>query len=561
MDLKQSDTNSLFKMSMDLIKEFKDVNQKWMAEDNLITNSHQTLELTHDITCNFLSSFNSTHKRNKTLMSNKQFVAPVSKSIGTRYEMKKKRNQLGRIIYMPRLIQCTLQYVPILETLKSLFLREKFTSLYFEYNHSNGTNVFGRDETKKYNSFGSGTTFSKMKLFQSHPDSLQLQISVDEFEPCNALQSKSNMHKIVAVYLAIHNMPPKYSSKLNNIYLVCLCNSDDIKSRETDYNNIWQLIVDEISELETNGITIVGEKTLKGTLVHIAADNLGANVGEGFSGSFSANKYCRHCLSSKTECHSFTTESQCTLRTIESYDKSLDIIAESESVNLDETDGVKFYCVLNNLQYFHIIDNPTADIMHDLNEGCIPELLTHFFKLIIKEKISTWDQLDNMIKSHDYGVLNSKNIPSEVNLNRRSLGQNAAQSMCLFRNIPFVLHRYATNSKLKEAWECYQALLQICEIVYSNEVTESDLDRLQKLVELHLDLFKKVFRTALIPKQHFLLHYATIIRKVGPLIYFNMMRFDAKHRPFKIFRNATNNFISLKYLLTNHWHPVCKYGD
>lgn len=130
---------------------------------------------------------------------------------------------------------------------------------------------------------------------------MRLQISAEDFEPCNALQSKSGAHKICAVYFSIHNLPPKYASKLNNIYLICLCNADDIKSKQTDFNNIWQLIVDEIFILENNGIIINGE-TLRGTLVQTAFDNSGANVSLGFSGSFSSLKFCRHCLSSKVEC-------------------------------------------------------------------------------------------------------------------------------------------------------------------------------------------------------------------------------------------------------------------
>lgn len=102
---------------------------------------------------------------------------------------------------------------------------------------------------------------------------------------------------------------------------------------------------------------MIGQKNPKGTLVHTSFDNLGANVGLGFSGSFTASKYCRHCLSSKEDCSKFTSESQCTLRTLENYANSLSIVDDSEKVNLNETDGVKFYCVLSDLNYFHTREN------------------------------------------------------------------------------------------------------------------------------------------------------------------------------------------------------------
>lgn len=212
-------------------------------------------------------------------------------------------------------------------------------------------------------------------------------------------------------------------------------------------------------------------------------------MGLGFSGSFSANKFCRHCLSSKEQCRHFTSESECTLHTLESYDHSSNIIADSEAVNLDETDGVKFYCVLSDLKYFNIIENPTAETMHDVSEGSIVAFLEKFIKFCIEQNIFTFEELDHLVKSYDYGILNNKNVPSPINLNRRSLRQNAAQSMCLFRNLTFILYRYRNHPKLKEAWKCYRALLEICEIVSSYEITELEIDRLEQKIQIHLTLF------------------------------------------------------------------------
>lgn len=547
MDLKQKDTALVYGMLLNLLRCFKDTNKKWIAEDDGKTDAVQILDLTYDIAYHSLASFRKVYSRKKMLFSNANFVKPVEKAIGTRFELKKMRFQ-NRIIHVPRQLQCSLQYVPILKTIQSLFSCEEFASLYFGYNDKMNPNAIGWDGSKKYSNFSSGSCYAQNELFQSYPNSLQLQISVDDFEPCNALQSKSGRHKVCAVYFSIHNLPEKFAAKLNNIHLICLCNSDDIKSKHTDFNNIWQLIVDEISVLETDGIIVDG-KTLRGKLVQTAFDNLGANVSLGFSGSFSSHKYCRHCLSSKSECQNFTSESECTLRTIENYQQSLNIVDESESVNLNETDGVKFYCVLSSLHYYHIVENPTADVMHDICEGCIPELLTHFFKFCFKQKIFSADELDNMVKCFDYGILNHANVPSDINFNKKNLGQNAAQALCLLRNLPLILNKYRNHQKLNTAWKCVTSLLQICEIVSSYEITELEIRRLEVTIALHLTLFKETFGVNLIPKMHFLLHYGGIIRKVGPLRHFNMMRYDAKHRTFKKFRNSTNNFKNINKTL------------
>lgn len=544
LNLKQKDTNLIFEMSMSLLTHFTNLNKQWIFDIDPNNNASDLLDLTHNIAFQHFLSYRSTYKQNKILVANENFVKPIEKPIGTRYEMKKTRSFDGRIVYIPREIQCMVTFVPIVPTIKSLFACEKFAKMYFQYNMTNGSNVVGRDGSKSCTSFSSGSAFANNPLFQSHPDSLQLLISSDAFEPCNALQSKANRHKINGVYLTIQNIPPKLASKLNNIFLVALCNSDDLKTRRTDFNNIWQYIVDEIKILETEGIT-VGERNLKGTLVHTAFDNLGANVELGFSGCFAASKYCRHCLSSKEQCSIFTSESLCKLRTLESYDNSLSIVENSERVNLDETDGVKVYCVLNDLNYFHIITNPTVDIMHDLAEGCIPELLFEMFTFCFDRKIFSYDVLDNLIKCYNYGILNSKNVPSELNMKRSNLGQNATQSLCLFRNLPFILYSYRKAPALKNIWKCVEAMLEICEIAWSYEITELSIQRLDQTIKLHLDLFKKNFSKNLIPKQHFLLHYARVIRTVGPLRFFQMLRFDAKHQTFKIHRHATKNFVAL----------------
>lgn len=556
MGLKQKDTDSLFQMAHELFTKYKTLTKTW-ADD--LENFEQAIELTSDMALNHFAYHDTISKRNKKISKNNQFVAPEERAIGTRWELNKKKVN-GHVIQIPRQIQSTLQYVPILKTLRSLFENEEFASIYFDYNKSIKSSEIGRNGTKRYSCFNSGSVFAQNDFFANNAGAIQLLVSIDDFEPNNPLQSKANCHKICAVYFSIHNLPFKYQSKLENIHLVCLVNSDDLKTKQTDINNIWQMVVDELAVLETKGIDVRGQN-IKGTLVHMAFDNLGGNQSQGFSGGFNANKYCRNCLSSKEECQRFVSDSQCDSRTLESYEQSLDIIEQSESVDLYETNGVKFYCVLNDLEHFHTVMNLSADIMHDLNEGCIPKFLVRFLKLCIDLDVFTLDELDSWIKCYDYGVLNSANIPSKVSFEKRCLGQNASQSICLFRHLPFILHDFKNHTRLQKSWNCFKALLQICEIVYSYGITELDLQNLDKQVKLHLNLYLKLFKEDLHPKHHFLLHYARIIRAVGPLRHFNMLRFDAKHRTFKTLRHATRNFKSInKTLAQQHQKQHCLNG-
>lgn len=68
------------------------------------------------------------------------------------------------------------------------------------------------------------------------------------------------------------------------------------------------------------------------------------------------------------------------------------------------------------------------------------------------------------------------------------------------------------------------------------------LKELKYCVSEHLKLLKQLFDAKLIPKHHFMLHYANIIRMVGPLIHMSMFRFDAKHTQLKKVVRNTNNF-------------------
>ncbi|XP_031627792.1 ovarian-specific serine/threonine-protein kinase Lok-like [Contarinia nasturtii] len=98
------------------------------------------------------------------------------------------------------------------------------------------------------------------------------------------------------------------NSQLNNIFLIGLCNSDDLKTESTDFNDIWRLMCHEIKHLETEGINVTETIKLKGTLVVTSGDNIGLNQSLGFAESFSANYYCRVCELPKRICQTICEE-------------------------------------------------------------------------------------------------------------------------------------------------------------------------------------------------------------------------------------------------------------
>lgn len=73
-------------------------------------------------------------KRTKRFESDPLYVAPRELGLGVRFDMSR-ADDLS--VAVPRLIQCKFHYMPIIDTIISLFRREDFRKVYFEHNKSN----------------------------------------------------------------------------------------------------------------------------------------------------------------------------------------------------------------------------------------------------------------------------------------------------------------------------------------------------------------------------------------------------------------------------------------
>lgn len=153
--------------------------------------------------------------------------------------------------------------------------------------------------------------------------------------------------------------------------------------------------------------------------------------------------------------------------------------------------------------------------MHDLTEGVIPLALKHILNYCLEKKIVSANVLVAKIQYHDFGILNKKNKPSNLQMEKLNLNQNASQMMCLFQNIPFILLNY--KNKLNSIWTCIQSLHKIVQIIYSSKISETDLAVLSDSITDHLSSMLELLPINLIPKHHNMTHYPTVIRAIGPL--------------------------------------------
>lgn len=483
-------------------------------------NSLKTIEELYQYAIKKISESDSQYKREQRLKRTTTYVEPIEKAIGMRWESitDKKTQKIMR-----RCVQSTMQYVPIVQTIKSIFQCPKLRKLFSEHNdnHICTPGIF--------EFFCCGDRYKELTIAKDSPP-IQIQLFTDEFEPCDALKSKAGLHKTMAFYFQIKNLPAHLSSKLNNIFLVALCNSDDIKGEYTGINSVLEMIMSDVREFESIGVDVGDGIILRAIIAYVSFDNLGGNVCFGLSRSFSANHYCRFCLSHKKDCKHMTSENLSTIRTRGNYEAILARMAEMEISDLTETKGIEKKCALNGSKYFHIFENLSVDVMHDILEGVGQFLLHKVFTFCFNNDVITAARLQNIVQYFNYGELNKRNIPSILNFNKKNLGQNATQTRCLLLNIPFILYQF--KSKLLPIWDSVETLLQIMHIVFSSKLTEDDIDRLTGLIEYHLKIIIEKFDEELRPKYHLLLHYPRTIRKMGPVSLMSTMRHESKHQFF-----------------------------
>lgn len=134
--------------------------------------------------------------------------------------------------------------------------------------------------------------------------------------------------------------------------------------------------MNEINILENEGINI---KTQDGNfhiyfiLGIVLGDNLGLNSLLEISKSFSANYFCRFCKSSKASTKLMLEEDLSLLRNTQNYSDDV------ASMNFLET-GIYQESLLNQVTGFHVTQNLSVDIMHDLFEGDCHYDLCHIIK-------------------------------------------------------------------------------------------------------------------------------------------------------------------------------------
>ncbi|CAI5662779.1 unnamed protein product [Oreochromis niloticus] len=482
---------------------------------------------------NPVEKFDTEAKRKSYFREKWGIVDPVEKTLGIRYDTRLNKKS-GTYDQVP--VKDTFVYIPILETIKFICRNSYICELLAKLCVS---------KEDRYEDFCDGSYYKSHPLFSKPQTSLQIQLYYDDFETANPLGSKRGVHKVGAIYFVLRNLPPKLNSALMNIHLVALFHAEDVK--KYGFDPILQPLIDDIKFLESHGIDLpFSSEKVHGTICQITGDNLGMHSILGFVESFSGRYFCRLCLIAKQDAQSVYTEDdpKIILRGKELFEMHCSEL-QSDPQKL-HVFGLRKNSTLNTLQFFHVCQNFSLDIMHDILEG----VAQYEIKLLLEylsDNFLPKPALLSRIYAFDYGYLESKNRPTRVNLDSsgNSIGLNSIQTLCLIRNIPLIFGDIVPEGN--QNWTMLLLLLQIINIIFSPSVTHGMTVLLKHLTMEHHDLFKLLYPGRnMIPKHHFMLHYPTCIRKIGPLLHVWSMRGEAKHRVFKdTLKNFKNITVSL----------------
>ncbi|XP_066592936.1 uncharacterized protein [Prorops nasuta] len=479
------------------------LNEKLYKEFSFNDNSHCKINLVLNENSNPFNDFSTEQLRFKLLKKHCGFQLPENYNI--EYELVNNQKTLVKGNYIPLkyTIQSTLEMHGIFEQVKNYMnkLNEEKT---LTSNIIQGR--FWRDR------------FSNI----SNKTLLPLIIYYDDFETGNALGSHVGEQQLGGVYVSLPFLPPHLVAKLNNILISSVFYTKHKKSLGN--HAVFEATIMDINSLIRDGLEL--------------RDNLGLNSASGFVESFGKTvRYCRICEATSEQCEIMCEEDSTLLRNRDNYEKHVSNI----TFNPKSSDsGIKENCVFNNIINFHIVENKSVDLMHDVCEGVVGYTLSKILTILIYEqKLFSLNVLNNRITNFSYGSTEISNKP-------RSIIREFSKKKYLILIIGDLVPEH------NEHWKLYLILRQIVGILLSPRFVESDVYQVKYLIRKHNEMYIKLFGR-LKPKMHFMVHIPNIMRDFGPLVNFWCMPFERKNKQLKntIICNASGKNLPFTVCIKN----------
>ncbi|KAJ8666570.1 hypothetical protein QAD02_008232 [Eretmocerus hayati] len=145
----------------------------------------------------------------------------------------------------------------------------------------------------------------------------------------------------------------------------------------------------------------------------------------------------------------------------------------------------------------------------------------------------------------------------------KTLSLSGSETLTLFLISPFLIGDIIDLED--EVWEFYLVTREILDIIEAREIEIGCTHLFDTLVETHHEMFIRLFKRGLRPKQHNMVHYGSCIGKGGPMSNIKTARFEANHKFFKSAADSTSSRREITYTLSMknqyNFHYYMKYGD
>ncbi len=368
--------------------------------------------------------------------------------------------------------------------------------------------------------------------------------------------SSSGKFKLGCVFFTLNNIRPLFRSALKSIFLLIVAKSSTIKVNGID--SVLKPFLTDLKTLHDEGIEVrfAGRNEVwKGALLAFLADNLAAHELGGFKESFSfARRFCRSCLTDKIKSQSHFRESQFVIRDRESHSKLCSRLSDPDGSSISVEFGINRCSSLDSLSEFSVVENMPHDIMHDLFEGVIPYELKLLLRYCINESYFNLPTLNHRLSAFDFGYSEIGDRPASIE-SEQKLRQTASQMWLLARIFPLLVGDLIPRGNSN--WDCLLKLLKICEICTAPVLSADSAAYLEILVEEHHSVVYP--GVTIIPKMHFMIHFAQQILKLGPLIQAGTMRHEAKLRIIKRAARVSNFKNVCQTVAKRHQHLLCFY--
>ena len=476
--------------------------------------------------------------RMKYFSSKYLLVHPEEVLLGCRTKIKSGQKALKR---------CTAAIVPLENLLEGLLQSpEIFNCL---MNPKKTTDNLMRD-------ISDGEFIRTHKLTREGKPWLKIVLYYDELEMQNPLRS-SQAHKLGCFYFTLANIPAVHRSSLQNIFVLAIAKSCDIKFFGVDkILHDFLCVVGKLQggiQMRING----KDHTIWGDLVLVLADHPAASLLGGFKESASwSHMPCRMCYTTNDAMKINFKLPALKARTLEEYKEQCKIFTDNAltkqtKVYWAKQYGLKRESVLTKVN-FPVVTNIVQDAMHVLLEGCFGHVLALFLKRCADVGEYTLEKFNAELEQFPYAYQDKSKAPKRImdkDLENVFVRQKATSTLLLAYIAPFIFGKVFDVDN--EYYRNFLGIVQIVQLAFSSIVDNMSEGALAQVIQSYCFHFQKLYPHVVPkPKMHFMLHFVEQVRKFGPLRNQNTLRFEGKHGSFK--EKRWKNFVNLPMSLLKH---------